>query len=153
VSDAHFIFGIAGSAGKEGCKPGFSSCLSVKQSRRERSQTYKSSDYSCHACALGETHDSVKRALFHQSIMDISHTLVKPYTSVTLLPQEDTSRSLRNVCLSEVLSHHARGVVSGVWVSASVVAEESKSSMLLFQGISTFSTTIGGSRKTTISVL
>lgn len=49
---------------------------------------------------------------------------------------------------SPLLSHHARGVVSAVCCSVSVVAEESKSDRFWFHGMSAFSTTIGGSKKT-----
>lgn len=61
------------------------------------------------------------------------------------------ANSRRSSVLSALVSHHARGVVSGVCTSLSVVADESKSSMLVFQGMSAFSTTIGGSRNTAIS--
>lgn len=88
---------------------------------------------------------SSPRGLTHSQLVLLPATSLFRRSSLLAYYIEDSR--LYSV-LSALDNHQALGVVSAVCASCSVVADESKSSMFWFQGMSTVSTMIGGSRKT-----
>lgn len=68
----------------------------------------------------------IERSVLHDIVMKISNSLIKPYKNIVSFELEHivTFNSRLKVFHSSEFSHHALGVVSAVWVSASMLALE-----------------------------